>query len=48
MQADKKTLAGRLRFVLPEKIGKVHCGVAADPKMLAAVLRACASASLRK
>jgi len=48
MQADKKTLAGRLRLVLPEKIGKVRCGVAADPKMLAAVLRACASASLRK
>src|SRR5882757_8216033 len=32
MQADKKTRAGRLRFVLPEKIGKVRCGVEADPE----------------
>src|SRR5260221_4171406 len=30
MQADKKTRGGRLRFVLPEKIGKVRCGVEVD------------------
>jgi 3-dehydroquinate synthase len=43
MQVDKKTRAGRLRFVLPERIGKVRCGVEADPQMLAQVLRKCAS-----
>ncbi len=48
MQADKKTRAGRLRFVLPERIGKVRCGVDADPQMLARVLRECASSGLRK
>src|SRR3981189_1057278 len=48
MQADKKTRAGRLRFVLPEKIGKVRCGVDADPEMLSAVLRECAAAGPRK
>jgi 3-dehydroquinate synthase len=48
MQADKKTRAGRLRFVLPERIGKVRCGVNADPRMLAQVLRECASSGLRK
>jgi 3-dehydroquinate synthase len=48
MQADKKTRAGRLRFVLPERIGKVRCGVEADPQILTEVLRECASASLRK
>ena len=48
MQADKKTRAGRLRFVLPEKIGKVRCGVEVDPEMLSAVLRECAAAGPRK
>jgi len=43
MQADKKTRAGRLRFVLPESIGKVRCGVEVDPAMLLQVLRECAS-----
>jgi 3-dehydroquinate synthase len=48
MQADKKTRSGHLRFVLPEKIGKVLCGVEADPQVLTAVVRECASVSLRK
>ena len=48
MQADKKTRAGRLRFVLPEKIGKVRCGVEADPERLSAVLRDCAAAGPHK
>jgi 3-dehydroquinate synthase len=48
MQADKKTRAGRLRFVLPERIGRVRCGVEAHPQILALVLRECASAGLRK
>ena len=48
MKADKKTLAGRLRFVLPEKIGRVRCGVEADPQMVAVVLRDCASAGPRQ
>ena len=48
MQADKKTRGGHLRFVLPEKIGKVRCGVEAGPRMLSEVLRECASASRRK
>ena len=47
MQADKKTRAGRLRFVLPERIGKVRCGVEADPQMATQVLRDCASAGAR-
>ena len=42
MQADKKTRAGRLRFVLPEKIGAVRCGVEAEEEMLVRVLRECA------
>lgn len=48
MQADKKTRAGRLRFVLPERIGKVRCGVEVDSGMLLQVLRECASAGLRE
>jgi 3-dehydroquinate synthase len=48
MQADKKTRAGRLRFVLPEKIGKVRCGVEADPQMLSEVLGDCAAAGARE
>ncbi len=48
MQADKKTRAGRLRFVLPERIGKVRCGVEADPQVLAQVLRQCASSGALK
>ena len=47
MQADKKTRAGHLRFVLPERIGKVRCGVEADSGMLVQVLRECASKGLR-
>ena len=42
MQADKKTRAGRLRFVLPERIGKVLCGMDAEGQLLARVLRECA------
>ena len=42
MQADKKTRAGRLRFVLPKKIGTVRCGVEAEQEMLVRVLRECA------
>jgi len=44
MQADKKTRAGRLRFVLPEEIGAVRCGVEAEEEMLVRVLRECAVA----
>jgi len=44
MQADKKTRAGRLRFVLPERIGKVRCGVEVSSSDLLGVLRDCASA----
>jgi 3-dehydroquinate synthase len=43
MQADKKTRAGRLRFVLPERIGRVRCGVEAEEEMLVRVLRECAT-----
>jgi 3-dehydroquinate synthase len=39
MQADKKTRAGRLRFVLPERIGKVRCGIEADAQALRGVLQ---------
>ncbi len=39
MQADKKTRAGRLRFVLPLGIGAVQCGVEAEEEMLVRVLR---------
>ena len=45
MQADKKTRAGRLRFVLPERIGRVRCGVEAEEEMLLRVLRECAIAA---
>jgi 3-dehydroquinate synthetase len=45
MQADKKTRAGRLRFVLPERIGRVLCGVEAEEEMLVRVLRECAIAA---
>jgi 3-dehydroquinate synthase len=48
MQADKKTRAGRLRFVLPERVGKVRCGVEADPQVLAQVLRECASSGSQR
>jgi len=46
MQADKKTRAGRLRFVLPERIGTVQCGVEAEDEMLKRVLRECEIAAL--
>jgi 3-dehydroquinate synthase len=42
MQADKKTRGGRLRFVLPERIGRVRCGVEADRETLMQVLGECA------
>ena len=42
MQADKKTRAGRLRFVLPEGIGKVRCGVEVASDDLLNVLHDCA------
>jgi 3-dehydroquinate synthase len=45
MQADKKTRAGRLRFVLPERIGVVRCGVEAEEEMLVRVLREVAIAA---
>jgi 3-dehydroquinate synthase len=45
MQADKKTRAGRLRFVLPERIGTVRCGVEAEEEMLVRVLRECSLAA---
>ena len=45
MQADKKTRGGRLRFVLPERIGRVRCGVEAEEEMLVRVLRECAIAA---
>ena len=45
MQADKKTRAGRLRFVLPLRIGAVQCGVEAEEEMLLRVLRECAVAA---
>jgi 3-dehydroquinate synthase len=48
MQADKKTRAGKLRFVLPEAIGKVRCGVHVDPQLLSDVLLAVARAGLPK
>ena len=44
MQADKKARAGRLRFVLPEKIGAVRWGVEAEETVLVRVLRECAVA----
>jgi 3-dehydroquinate synthase len=46
MQADKKTRAGQLRFVLPERIGAVRCGVEAEDEMLVRVLRECAIAAV--
>ena len=46
MQADKKTRAGRLRFVLPERIGAVRCGVEAEEEMLVRVLRECSIADV--
>jgi 3-dehydroquinate synthase len=45
MQADKKTRAGRLRFVLPDGIGRARCGVEAEEEMLVRVLRECAIAA---
>lgn len=47
MQADKKTRAGRLRFVLADRIGRVRCGVEAEEEMLVRVLRECAIASVQ-
>ena len=47
MQADKKTRAGRLRFVLPERVGTVRCGIEAEEEMLVRVLRECAIANVQ-
>jgi 3-dehydroquinate synthase len=47
MQPDKKTRDGRLRFVLPERIGRVRCGVEAEEEMLVRVLRECAIAAIQ-
>lgn len=47
MQADKKTRGGRLRFVLPERIGRVRCGVEADRETLMQVLGECALMEIR-
>jgi 3-dehydroquinate synthase len=47
MQADKKTRAGRLRFVLPDRIGAVQCGIEAEKEMLVRVLRECALAAVQ-
>jgi 3-dehydroquinate synthase len=47
MQADKKARAGRLRFVLPERVGIVRCGVEAEEEMLVRVLRECALAAVQ-
>lgn len=46
MQADKKTRAGQLRFVLPLKIGAVRCGVEADPALVLKVLNECSQMSV--
>jgi 3-dehydroquinate synthetase len=46
MQADKKTRAGHLRFVLPERVGTVQCGIEAEEEMLVRVLRECAIAAV--
>jgi 3-dehydroquinate synthase len=45
MQADKKTRAGRLRFVLPERIGATRCGVDVEEEMLTRVLLECSIAA---
>jgi 3-dehydroquinate synthase len=47
MKFDKKTRGGHLRFVLPERIGKVRCGVEADPRVVAQVLRECSSSLIK-
>ncbi len=46
MQADKKTRAGSLRFVLPERIGAVRCGVEVEEEMLMRVLNECSIAAV--
>lgn len=46
MKSDKKTRAGRLRFVLPERIGKARCGVEVDSDVLLQVLREFSSTKL--
>jgi 3-dehydroquinate synthase len=46
MQADKKTRAGKLRFVLPTGIGKVRCGVESEPALVADVLKECSRMSI--
>ncbi len=48
MQADKKTRAGRLRFVLPDRIGRARCGVEVPREMLLQILRGCGSAPMQR
>ena len=39
LKLDKKNIAGRTRFVLPEAIGKARWGVEVPPDLIAAALR---------
>jgi 3-dehydroquinate synthase len=41
MARDKKSLAGRLRFILPDRIGHVELVADIDPALIASVLTAC-------
>ena len=34
MKKDKKSVSGKIRFVLPEKIGKAKTGVEIDNKII--------------
>ncbi len=43
MRLDKKNADGRLRFVLPEAVGRVRFGVEVPPDLVAAALRAVTS-----
>jgi 3-dehydroquinate synthetase len=38
MSADKKAMAGRLKFVLPESIGKVRIEEDVDRELIQAIL----------
>ena len=41
MARDKKSLAGRLRFILPDRIGHVELVADIDPALVASILRSC-------
>lgn len=43
IQADKKRRDGEIRFVLPERIGRVRTGIAVKPADLRAVVEQCAT-----